>query len=571
MRVPAVVPVVMCMVYVLTLIALPALAAELEVSWEFVGGVEPNSDFDADLETTRQMENNPCRPKPRSVSVPPSSHDISAHMPPMRNQGQQPSCVAWATAYYVKSYQEGVERGWDLADPSHVFSPAYVFNQILHEKKASDAISIPEAFQLLQERGCAPWALFPYDVADTRRLPPAPVQQQAAPYRIYAWHAVDYRDQGDLKRLIASDTPVVVGLNVDKSFFKFRGGGIIRDYDANTARKYHSVCLVGYDDSKKAFKMVNSWGDRWGDQGYAWIDYALIPRICQEAYHTDDAPNLPMADSPEAKQAPGVILKSKVDAEAFEKKERGVRVSANVTLRGLKGEELVAEARFFWDAGNPLADPDGDYTTPEGQVCVGTTLTPGKKEATYKGLTLFLPYEQLHLDKRGDYPLKAQMLVRRAGAGKTEILCMGELCRFRFKRASSAEVQRIWLEHEGSFNGMAGLWVHGELEVRGLIGQKARVTARVCDLEGKPLPDMDGQYSTGDGCVGLTLESPCAFEINYFENFPLFVPYAQLHLEAGRGKRHELKCRIEIEGPSGPLCVSEWVPFSYKSDKGSWE
>ncbi|MCB1167778.1 MAG: hypothetical protein KDK33_16595, partial [Leptospiraceae bacterium] len=38
----------------------------------------------------------------------PSSTDLSPNMPPVGNQGQQASCVAWAVAYATKSYQEKV-------------------------------------------------------------------------------------------------------------------------------------------------------------------------------------------------------------------------------------------------------------------------------------------------------------------------------------------------------------------------------------------------------------------------------------------------------------------------------
>ena len=38
----------------------------------------------------------------------------------------------------------------------------------------------------------------------------------------------------------------------------------------------HAICLIGYDDSKRAFKFINSWGSDWGLNGYGWISYDLI-------------------------------------------------------------------------------------------------------------------------------------------------------------------------------------------------------------------------------------------------------------------------------------------------------
>lgn len=39
-----------------------------------------------------------------------SKVDLSPSMPPVGNQGEQGSCVAWSTAYATKSFQEYIER-----------------------------------------------------------------------------------------------------------------------------------------------------------------------------------------------------------------------------------------------------------------------------------------------------------------------------------------------------------------------------------------------------------------------------------------------------------------------------
>lgn len=47
----------------------------------------------------------------------------------------------------------------------------------------------------------------------------------------------------------------------------------------------HSICLVGYDENKKAFKFINSWGPTWGFSGYGWIAEGLLTDrniICQD-------------------------------------------------------------------------------------------------------------------------------------------------------------------------------------------------------------------------------------------------------------------------------------------------
>ena len=38
----------------------------------------------------------------------------------------------------------------------------------------------------------------------------------------------------------------------------------------------HAVVAVGYDDSKKTIKVLNSWGHHWGYDGYFYMPYGYI-------------------------------------------------------------------------------------------------------------------------------------------------------------------------------------------------------------------------------------------------------------------------------------------------------
>jgi hypothetical protein len=60
----------------------------------------------------------------------------------------------------------------------------------------------------------------------------------------------------------------------------------------------HFVTLVGYDDQAQRLKFVNSWGDRWGENGFGYVDYA---RLNQEIFsaqvyqYVPPPPNVPCA------------------------------------------------------------------------------------------------------------------------------------------------------------------------------------------------------------------------------------------------------------------------------------
>jgi hypothetical protein len=85
----------------------------------------------------------------------------------------------------------------------------------------------------------------------------------------------------NLKLALASEMPVVVGVNVDGNFDRHVGAEVLAEYDREEVRRLHdegqgtghAICVVGYDDAKRAFRVINSWGTLWGDMGYAWVDY----------------------------------------------------------------------------------------------------------------------------------------------------------------------------------------------------------------------------------------------------------------------------------------------------------
>lgn len=51
----------------------------------------------------------------------------------------------------------------------------------------------------------------------------------------------------------------------------------------------HALCIVGYDDNKYggSFKFLNSWGAKYGDNGYVWMPYADFSNCVNEVMSMD--------------------------------------------------------------------------------------------------------------------------------------------------------------------------------------------------------------------------------------------------------------------------------------------
>jgi hypothetical protein len=65
--------------------------------------------------------------------------------------------------------------------------------------------------------------------------------------------------------------PLLTTLNAREDFLFYKGG----IYKTKNSKKAggHAVALVGFDDSKKAWLIKNSWGTSWGENGFGWVSY----------------------------------------------------------------------------------------------------------------------------------------------------------------------------------------------------------------------------------------------------------------------------------------------------------
>ena len=66
--------------------------------------------------------------------------------------------------------------------------------------------------------------------------------------------------------------PVSIAIEADKLSFQFYRSGVYSSKNCGTNLD-HGVLLVGYgeEDDKKYWKVKNSWGTTWGDEGYIKI------------------------------------------------------------------------------------------------------------------------------------------------------------------------------------------------------------------------------------------------------------------------------------------------------------
>jgi len=65
-----------------------------------------------------------------------------------------------------------------------------------------------------------------------------------------------------------------VAVQAENQTWKSFRGGIFKATDSTCSNPNvnHAVTIVGWDESKGSWKLRNSWGSNWGDQGYMWLE-----------------------------------------------------------------------------------------------------------------------------------------------------------------------------------------------------------------------------------------------------------------------------------------------------------
>jgi C1A family cysteine protease len=366
----------------------------------------------------------PLATAPLLGTLPPSA-DLSSRFPTPRDQGSQGSCVGWALAYALKSYQEGAARNWPLSEDDHLFSPSFVYNQLRQSIDCKGGIRYIDALNLLRQKGVATLQDFDYTPASCSALPNQSVKQGALQYVIGKWRRVNVQDETEVKSQLASGFPVLVGIVVDDGFHHLQGAQPYSQYSgANPAG--HAVVLVGYDDTLAggAFKLINSWGTTWGASGFGWISYTTFAKMVREGYIVETIePTAANANSPVIRppgqlsvtppvnvppvtpfsvtaSAPTISFNVGVQPPTGGPQQLGMKITVPGSILNGQGKSFQMVARFNFVDGSPLrANPvEVSYRDATGFVATGTPVaTINTSSVDLAPFYMTIPYYALNL------------------------------------------------------------------------------------------------------------------------------------------------------------------------------
>lgn len=266
---------------------------EVKLSSLQVGALELRGTGDEPAEFT------PLPEFPQMLLAPDLFVDLSSDCSPINDQGSISSCTAFAAADGALNYELGQlyeSCGWDFTDPFNLVSPRFVYNQTGVDQGGTcpgGGRNTSDVGTWLLVNGAATEFNAPYGstngnlyncgtgwsaaaTTDAALLKPKVKAFIGSKHPITDnWYLDDGRIESVKTILDTVRKPVVFRSNLDSGFsgVDYENGGSWTYSGPKTGG--HAMLVVGYDDDRNggSFKVRNSWGVNWGDDGYCWITY----------------------------------------------------------------------------------------------------------------------------------------------------------------------------------------------------------------------------------------------------------------------------------------------------------
>ena len=212
----------------------------------------------------------------------PVSVDLRAAWWTIGNQELTGSCVGWGSTDGVARYH--FVKAGRLA-PATKLSPRFTW---MASKETDTITARPETFieeagttlkaavDILRKFGAVPESLLPFHIETTMYLGSENAFYATAATRRIASYFNLQKNLGNWRSWLATQGPILVGLNVDATWDNATAThGKLDAFQPGTVRGGHAPCVVGYTADGR-FIIRNSWGTNWGDNGFAYASEAYI-------------------------------------------------------------------------------------------------------------------------------------------------------------------------------------------------------------------------------------------------------------------------------------------------------
>ena len=200
--------------------------------------------------------------------------DLRQYCSSIEDQGKLGSCTGNAIAGAIELLHKRQSRTLDI---SRLFI-YYYERKFIGTVNYDSGAYIRDGIKACYTYGAPTENLWPYNISKFRMQPHKTAIVDALKRKVTSYQrALDFNQVMDS---ITSGYPVTIGFNVYSSFDSptVAKTGIMPYPNVNKERLLggHAVLLVGYNKDNNIFIARNSWGTRWGDNGYFYMPFEVI-------------------------------------------------------------------------------------------------------------------------------------------------------------------------------------------------------------------------------------------------------------------------------------------------------
>jgi C1A family cysteine protease len=214
----------------------------------------------------------------------PAKVDLRDDCPRVYNQGQLGSCTANAIGAALEFEQ--MRQHEEAFTPSRLF--IYYNERLIEGSVGSDnGAEIRDGIKSVAKEGaCRENPTWPYKIGKFANEPPKGAYTEARKHQAIRYLRVT-QTLSQLKGCLASGYPFVFGFAVYESFESQQvanSGHVPMPKAGEKNLGGHAVMAVGYEEARQWFIVRNSWGRRWGMDGYFTMPY---PYLLQQSLSRD--------------------------------------------------------------------------------------------------------------------------------------------------------------------------------------------------------------------------------------------------------------------------------------------
>ena len=210
--------------------------------------------------------------------------------PPVYDQGQLGSCTANALAFLVEFYlmNKSTSPNPDakLYMPSRLF--IYYYERLMEGSINYDSgAQIRDGIKVLARKGVSDENKWPYNIKKFAEHPSDDAINEAKKFQALEYQRIDNTNKGLLIAALDAGHPIAFGFTVYESFESrevAKDGIVPMPQRGESVLGGHATAIVGYDLPSDRFKVRNSWGPDWADNGYFTIpaDYVTNDNLADD-------------------------------------------------------------------------------------------------------------------------------------------------------------------------------------------------------------------------------------------------------------------------------------------------